>query len=155
MYRQGVSVALSTWSIAPAERGRVVVGLRGAFDTADAGAFAEELRRQLASVTPGSIEVYFDLDELTRCSIDARTILLDLQRFLGHVARRTAYVANRPLFRGIGLWICHMAPDANARTFAVAVHADAWLADATPREVELAARSAHWVGRITGKEARA
>lgn len=147
--------AAPNWSIASREHGRLVVTLCGDLDVAGADALAVELRRRLESASPGSHEVYYDLDGLTRCSVDARSALLRIQRFLAGVARRTAYVANRPLFRGVGLWICHQAPDANARTFAAAAHAHAWLAESTRRDVDLAARAARWFARVERKEAHA
>jgi hypothetical protein len=125
----------------------ITVSLRGDFDDTQAQALATALRERLTGTAPGVFVVVFDLDELRRCSVEARSVLAELQRHLGGVARRTAYVTNRPLFRGVALWICHSAPDANARTFPVLAAAAAWLASSEARGDALMRGASTWVDR--------
>lgn len=146
----GAPVTAETWSIAQGDRGRVLISLRGAFEEPHALALEATLRERLGAAPPGAIEVVVNIGDLTRCSVEAREVLLRAQRNLGGVARRTAYVANRPLFRGLGLWICHHAPDANARTFASLAQAEVWLADDTRRDEDLAHKAARWLDRLRG-----
>ena len=146
----GAPITAATWSLAQAEPGRVLITLRGDFEEAHAVALETTLREHLTAVPPGALEVVVSIGDLTRCSVEAREVLLRAQRYLGGVARRTAYVANRPLFRGVGLWICHHAPDANARTFASLAQADVWLAETTRRDDDLASKAARWLARLRG-----
>lgn len=146
----GAPVTAATWSIAQAEHGRVQITLRGDFEEPHAVALEATLRERLAAAPAGALEVVVNIGDLTRCSVEARDVLLRTQRYLGGVARRTAYVANRPLFRGVGLWICHHAPDANARTFASPAQAEVWLAETTHRDDDLAHKAASWFARLSG-----
>lgn len=146
----GAFATAETWSIAPIERDRVVITLRGDFEEAHATALETALRERLATAPSGALEVVVDIGDLTRCSVEAREALLRVQRYLGGVARRTAYVANRPLFRGIGLWICHHAPDSHARTFPNLATAEVWLAEKIRRDEDLAQKAARWLARLRG-----
>lgn len=74
-------------------------------------------------------------------------MLAALQRHLGGVARRTAYVTSRPLFRGVALWICHSAPDSNARTFPNLEAAMAWLTSSEARGDVLMRGAESWIER--------
>lgn len=145
------AITAETWSVTQTDRGRVVITLRGDFEAAHAVALETTLRESLAAVPAGAIEVVVSIGDLTRCTVEAREVLLRTQRHLAGVARRTAYVANRPLFRGVGLWICHRAPDAHARTFPNLELAEVWLAETTRRDDDLARTSARWVARMRGE----
>ncbi|MBK8262496.1 MAG: STAS domain-containing protein [Nannocystis sp.] len=145
-----------TWSLAPIDAGRLNLALRGDFSADTARELERALRQQLSAAVPGSFEAIINLSDLARCDVDGRQGLLDIQRYLGRLARRTVYVAERPLFRGLGLWLCHNAPDSNARTFPSLEQARAWLASDERREDALAQRAASWIGRLrgAGREAR-
>lgn len=124
------------------------VALHGDFDEAAARGLDAEIRARMTRTAPGSYAVVFDLNGLRRCSVEGRAILAELQRHLGGIARRTAYVTNRPLFRGVALWICHSAPDANARAFPSTGSAAAWLDSSEARGEVLERGAASWVGRV-------
>lgn len=150
----GPPVTAETWTIARGDGDRLRITLRGEFEERHAVALEATLRERLADVAAGAIEAVIDIGGLLRCSVEAREVLLRTQRSLGGVARRTAYIANRPLFRGLGLWICHQAPDAHARTFVSLAQAEPWLAESVRRDEDLARNAARWLDRVR-KEASA
>ncbi|MEZ4450939.1 MAG: STAS domain-containing protein [Nannocystaceae bacterium] len=134
------------WSFQESDN-TITVALGGDFDEAVARSLDAALRERMTRTTPGTYSVVFDLNGLRRCSVEGRAILAELQRHLGGIARRTAYVTNRPLFRGVALWICHSAPDANARTFPSTGHANAWLESSDNRGDVLEQGAVQWVAR--------
>lgn len=125
----------------------LMIALHGDFDEAQAKGLDLALRERMTRITPGVLAVVFDLNALQRCSVEGRAMLAELQRYLGEVARRTAYVTNRPLFRGVALWICHSAPDANARAFPSADAATGWLAASEGRGELLQRSASTWIDR--------
>jgi ABC-type transporter Mla MlaB component len=135
-----------TWSVRESDA-TITISLCGELDESQAQTLAAELRERLTSVTPGTYAIVFDLDELRRCSVEGRAVLAELQRYLGGVIRRTAYVTNRPLIRGVALWICHSAPDANARAFPTHDAAAAWLSSSEARDVVLMRGASSWIER--------
>lgn len=139
------------WTLSETEHGLLTASLRGDFDEASAERLDLTLRDRLAAVPPGSMVLLFDLNEMRRCSVGAREVLAGLQRHVGGLARRTAWVTNRPIFRGIALWVCHCAPDSNARTFPTAAHANGWLESSGAREILLRESAGEWVGRLRGR----
>jgi anti-anti-sigma regulatory factor len=139
------------WTLAEGDGGRLVVTLRGELDEPTAQRLAQALRDKTAAATPGAYDVVFDLNGLRRCSVEARGVLADLQRYLGGCTRRTAYVTNRPIFRGLALWVCHTAPDSNARTFPSLGHAKTWMNSQERREDVLVSNASHWIGRLRGR----
>jgi len=148
------------WSIDPGvDPGgeRLEIRLRGAFEVDDAHQLDAALAEHLQGMTPGAALVIIDLNDLARCSVAARDVLLEIQRRLSRVARRTAWVTNRPLNRGLGLFICHRSEDGNARTFPDLDHAEAWSETTETRPDALHRRAAQWFGRLVGagREARA
>ena len=106
---------------------RVEYRLRGDFEFEEARALARDARERLAPLPPGQAELLFCFDELTRVSVEARSELALLQRWLNTQARRSVYLSRRPLFRGVALWIMHTAPDPSARVFSDRDQAEAWL----------------------------
>ncbi len=137
------------WSL-DAGAGVITVTIGGELDQREAECLEVELRERVAPVGPGSVALVFDLNQLQRCSIAARGVLAALQRRLGTVVRRTAYVTSRPLFRGVALWICHSAPDSNARTFPTVEAALPWLASNEPRGEALQRSAATWLDSVAG-----
>ena len=146
----------ATWTLDRPAPDRLVITLRGEFDADDARLLEAAIREHLSGAAPGALVALIHLSDLTRCTLAGREGLLAVQKLLGGVARRTAYLAQRPIFRGLGLWICHQAPDSNARTFPSPDLAASWLGSAEPRERALADRAVAWIGRLSAaKEARA
>lgn len=135
-----------TWSVRESD-GTITVSLRGDLDEGQAQGLETALRERLSGTSPGVFAAVFDLDALRRCSVEGRAVLAELQRYLGGVIRRTAYVTNRPLFRGVALWICHSAPDGNARTFPNLAMAEAWLGSSENRGDVLMRGASSWVDR--------
>lgn len=125
----------------------ITVSLYGELDESRAQTLDAELRERLTVATPGAYAMTFDLGELRRCSVEGRAVLAELQRYLGGVIRRTAYVTNRPLIRGVALWICHSAPDANARAFPTHDAAAAWLSSSEARGAVLMRGASSWIDR--------
>jgi hypothetical protein len=67
------------------------------------------------------------MHELESCTTEARMRLIELQRGIAKLATRTAFVADRPRFRGVALYVAHHSDDTSARAFHLAAQADAWL----------------------------
>jgi len=106
---------------------RVQVELYGALDGPAARGVQAEVARMTQALTPGGFEVLFQLSGASRCSLDARIVLAELQKDLAGRARRTAYVDERPVMRGMALWVMHLAGDANAKAVATLAQAEQWL----------------------------
>ena len=147
----------STWSLSERDA-TITVSLHGDFDETQAKGLEAAVRGRMSGAVPGAHVFIFDLDGLRRCSVEGREVLASLQRHLGGVARRTAYVTSRPLFRGVALWICHSAPDSNARTFPGLAAATAWLTSSEARGEVLMRGAESWIERTRSlafaKEAR-
>ena len=139
-------VASLTWTVRENDA-TLTVSLRGELDEVQAQALAAELHQRLNGTAPGVFAIVFDLDQLRRCSVEGRAVLAELQRYLGGLIRRTAYITNRPLIRGVALWICHSAPDSNARAFANLDAAEVWLAASEARGDVLMRGASSWVER--------
>lgn len=139
------------WTLSETGPGRLRVVLRGDLDEASAARLELTLRDRLAAVAPGSQVILFDLGDLRRCSVGAREVLSRAQRHIGGLARRTAWVTDRPIFRGLALWVCHSAPDSNARAFATDADASGWLGSDDAREDVLRERADTWVSRLRGR----
>jgi len=135
------------WSV-DKDGDRLTVSLLGEVDEEAIAALDRELRSQLARAASKSYEILFDLGGVRRCSAGARSAIAKLQEYIREIARRTAYVANRPAFRGLALWVCHIARDGNARTFPSLVEANIWLASAEDREDSLRDRAVTWIERV-------
>ena len=94
--------------------GLVKVTVSGVLDEPQAIALSEDLKSQLGTHAAGK-RVLLNLDGLEKCTIIARSTLADLQAEIGKLGVRSAYVSTRPRWRGLGLWICHVAEDDNAQ----------------------------------------
>lgn len=81
-----------------------------------------------------SLPVLFDLEELEGCQLLARPALIALQMRIASQKRRTAWVASRPRFRGLGLLICHEARDPRASVVADRELATQWFEGDGERE---------------------
>jgi hypothetical protein len=131
---------------------RIEIALLGAFDEPD----ALDLERKLNGERGRSrLLVVFDLRRLESCTILARSVLARIQKeVLAPIARRTAYVADRPLFRGLALWITHVSEDENAKTVANDDQAQEWLAGNSPRVADLQERMGRAVERASQSNKR-
>lgn len=71
-------------------------------------------------------EIIVFLDGIEGLSPKARYHLADVQRWISTCRVRTVYVSNRPLYRGVALWVAHQSDDFNARSFPTLVSAEHW-----------------------------
>ncbi len=119
-----------SFTIETVEPRRLMVRLLGELDEDGARALTEAL-------VPGNIgtgwHLLMDLTAFEGCSYDTRMLLAELQRALAERDVRTAFIAIRPRFRGMALWISHVAEDPNARAFHRLEQAEAWLASTAGR----------------------
>ncbi len=119
----------------------VHVELAGSLDERLAADVEREVLRVVTPLPPGEFAVIFQTGKLSDCSMGARPVLVRLQQALSNRVRRTAYLDDRPRFRGLALWVVHVAEDRNAK------------AVATPEQLRLWLDSA--VGRVEDAQARA
>ncbi|MEM7159657.1 MAG: hypothetical protein AAF799_42850 [Myxococcota bacterium] len=105
---------------------RLQVQLSGEIDENVVRRLTEDLVPQLRTLGDRG-EILFDLCELRACPTSARAGLIELQRAVAKVGARTAFIANRPRFRGIALYVAHKSGDPNARAFHQHTQARAWL----------------------------
>jgi hypothetical protein len=114
------------------------VRLQGDFNEATAARLTSELDARWKELFPGGGRglVLMDLQGLTACDIEGRTALAAAQELLCRKGARTAYLADQPRFRGLALWIAHLAGDAGARAVPTEAAAFAWLGLTTERLVD-------------------
>ena len=125
------------FNITEGENGRLLVELQGKFDEPDARAFENELKQTLEGKSQSSTEVLFDLRKMSQCTILARAVLVRVQGYLAEKARRTAYLDDRPRFRGLALWIVHVSEDGNAKAVSIPTAAERWFRSSADRHIEL------------------
>ena len=109
---------------------RLLVWMREAIVDDDVDRLRSEL---LDSAPEAGTTLLMDLVELRACSLATRTRLMELQRDVYAAGIRTAFVAQRPRFRGMCLWIAHVAEDPVARAFPSREQAEMWLAQSVGR----------------------
>lgn len=100
-----------------------------------------------------SLPVLFDLEELEGCQLLARPALIALQMRIASQKRRTAWVASRPRFRGLGLLVCHEARDPRATVVANRELAGEWFEGDGVRE-DAAKRVAKRLAEIKARGAK-
>lgn len=105
---------------------RLQVRLSGDIDENVVRQLIEDLLPQLQPLGEQG-EILFDLCGLRTCPTSARSQLIELQRAVAKVGARTAFIANRPRFRGIALFVAHKSGDPNARAFHRRSQAQGWL----------------------------
>jgi hypothetical protein len=86
-----------------------------------------ELRTQLRLAKPTSLRVLVDLRNVDGYTLDARTVLVRVQRFIAEKAVRVVFVVDRPEPRSLALWAVHMAGPWNAQMAACVHDARAFL----------------------------
>jgi hypothetical protein len=103
------------------------VELLGTIDEEIALSCEREARAQLALVADRSLRVMWDLSAVVGYSLEARMVIVRLQRFLTTKADRTAYVAADAAPRSLAVWAARMGNDARACIAADHEGARAWL----------------------------
>ncbi len=125
-----------TCTIEPVERNRLLIRLCGVLEDEAIQQLSNDLFPRLREIGAGG-ELIIDMQELESCTTDARQRLTELQQGIAQLGARTAFVANRPRFRGIGLYVAHRSGDPNARAFHFLPQAQEWLASAQGRIVSI------------------
>jgi hypothetical protein len=106
---------------------RLTIELLGVLDEETALRCERETRTDLAAAADGSLRVLWDLSTVTSYSLEARGVIVRLQRFLAQKAQRTAYVAPDATPRSLALWAARMGNEAGACIAADQAGAEAWL----------------------------
>ena len=105
----------------------------------------ETVAREAAAVTKALTsevkQVLIETSLVTACPESARPTLVDLQRSLCSGGRRTAWLDERAVFRGMALWVMHLASDPVGKAVATLPQAEAWLASSEQRESVAAKRA--------------
>lgn len=117
---------------------RVTAVLFGAWDEPEAREFALALKANLP--TSKEVDLVVDLRELTECRLLARAVLADLHTEIKGRLRRSAYVADRPRFRGMALYVGHVAEDETTKAVRNTPAAEAWLASEERRVADIRRR---------------
>lgn len=125
-------------SIERVEPRRLLVRLRGVLEDDTVQHLSADLLPRLHEIGPGG-ELIIDMHELESCTTEARLRLIELQRGIAKLATRTAFVADRPRFRGVALYVAHHSDDTSARAFHLPAQADAWLRRSEGRIESIAA----------------
>ena len=86
--------------------------------------------------------VVFVTSGLSECVEAARLVLVELQKRLARRKARTAYVDERARFRGMALWVMHLAQDPNAKAVSSLDQAMRWLNGGDEREANASRRVA-------------
>lgn len=111
----------------------VRVELFGHLDARSAELLETDLAAAIGKLPAGSFGIHINTIGMTDCSMDARPVLVKLQKRLAAAARRTVYVDDRARFRGLALWVMHLAEDPNAKAVATIEQARQWLAGTSDR----------------------
>ena len=123
-----------TCTIEPVEWNRLMIRLCGALEDDDVRQLSDDLFPKLREIGAGG-ELIIDMHDLESCTTDARQRLTELQQGIAKLGARTAFVANKPRFRGIGLYVAHRSGDPNVRAFHFLPQAQAWLRSSEGRVV--------------------
>lgn len=105
------------------------------------GATVRELLTRVQPDLTLATEVVIVTIGVTDCSEEARPELVKLQQAVAAAKKRSAWVDDRSQFRGIALWVMHLANDQSAKATATMEQAAKWLSSSEFRE-SFAARRA-------------
>jgi hypothetical protein len=130
-----------TYSVKQPTPYELQVELFGEFDAKTAADLHRDVRSAAEKLAPRTFSVIFNLVGLTDCSMEARPALVEIQRTLALRASRTAYLDDRPRFRGLALWVMHLAEDPNAKAVATPEQARQWIEATYDRSSNAMARA--------------
>jgi hypothetical protein len=108
---------------------RMTYRLSGNLTEAVARALCDEVTAQPATAPV----VVVDLRELSGYEPASREILVAAHRHWAQGARRVGYLARKPLFRGLSLWVMHRAGDDRAKAVGTESQLEDWLGDGRTR----------------------
>ncbi len=112
--------------------GRLSVQWKGLLDV---DAVSRELAALKTALADTSVkQVLVDTSQVTLCPEAARAHLVAVQKELSARGRRTAWLDARAAFRGMALWVMHLAQDPNGKAVSTAQQAEAWLGSNEARE---------------------
>lgn len=100
-----------------------------------------ELAAAVAPRLPETSRCVFNTMGVSDCLEESRVELVRLQRLVAADGRRSAWVDDRARFRGVALWVMHLAGDPFAKAVATAEQAARWLASTEAREAAAAQRT--------------
>lgn len=130
-----------TYYVKQASPEELRIELFGQLDAKTAADLDRDVRAAAEKLPPRSFSVVFSLVGITECTMDARHVLVGLQRAIAPRAKRTAYLDDRPRFRGLALWVMHLAEDPNAKAVATPEQVRQWLEATYNRDAEAMARA--------------
>ncbi|MBS2032601.1 MAG: hypothetical protein JST54_32305 [Deltaproteobacteria bacterium] len=107
----------------------------GQVEQADVESIDAGIRSNLVELPPKSFNVVLNLKGATDFSAAAREAMVAAHKKIAEVANRIAYVDDRATFRGLGLWVAHLAQDANAKAVAQLEQARAWFVGSDNRVI--------------------
>jgi hypothetical protein len=107
---------------------RFEVELKGELSERTLLACEAEVRAQLSVTKAGGLKVLIDLVGVEGYSLEARAVLVALQRFLGGKASQTAFISDSAMGRSLALWVAHMTEGQVIKSFRRCEDASAWLA---------------------------
>jgi UTP-glucose-1-phosphate uridylyltransferase len=121
---------MKTFQVAVVES-QLKVELFGVLDTPVVTALLAEAR---ALLTSGISHVLVNTNAVTDCTEAAKKELVTLQRELSAKGRRSAWLDERARFRGIALWVMHLADDPQGKAVSTLDQALRWLSSTEARE---------------------
>lgn len=111
--------------------GQLRISWFGVLDPSAVAGAMPRVKQELASNPPTVVVI---TNGVTDCPEAVRKDLVSLQRELGLRGRRTAWVDERARFRGLALWVMHLADDQNCKAVATLELARRWLTSSEARE---------------------
>lgn len=111
----------------------VRVELFGPLDDRGVASLERDLESATLALAPKSFSVVINSMGMTDCAMSARDVLVRIQSRLAKVAARTAWIDDRPRFRGLALWVMHLAEDGNAKALSTMEQVRAWLQSSVDR----------------------
>lgn len=121
---------MKTFQVAVVES-QLKVELFGVLDTPVVTALLAEAR---ALLTSGISHLLINTNAVTDCTEAAKKELVSLQRELSAKGRRSAWLDERARFRGIALWVMHLADDPQGKAVSTLEQALRWLSSTEARE---------------------
>lgn len=104
-------------------------------------ATVKEIGAQLSEGIKKASAIVLITAGVTDCAEDARAELVKVQQSIAAQQLRSAWVDDRSQFRGIALWVMHLANDQAAKATATLEQANRWLASKESREASAASRA--------------
>ncbi|MDP1823196.1 MAG: hypothetical protein Q8L48_08145 [Archangium sp.] len=111
--------------------GQLRIAWFGVLDPATVAEAMPKVKQELAA-NPKTVVVI--TNGVTDCPEAVRKDLVTLQRELGQRGRRSAWVDERARFRGLALWVMHLADDQNSKAVASLELARRWVTSSEARE---------------------